>query len=359
MHKIAGLILALAALSTLSVFAGIHPARGDERCDIANRIQGTMEAALPTLRPSIRKHYALRAFRATGDSRYLAPIISDYESTRRELAADLDSIGDAAYVERRCADLLSHLDGERRKDRSRQKMFSKRDDVLLDLSILYDANLVLEYGLPEPADAELLERARAHLRQAGLETFLLDPAVIKVYSAQVANDVYYLKALGVADLREPFLKAFRLTFPDKTDWQLDNLEFGDKVYGLTHVMIAASRYYQTLLDAREYDWILDYFSRNQKRIVEDTKADIIAEVGICFLLCGRGEAPIVDACRKVILEEFDTEAGLIPSPSGSLQPNASEHRNLLAMLLLCWPDHLHPGPLLQDYPDFRDRAMLR
>jgi hypothetical protein len=127
---------------------------------------------------------------------------------------------------------------------------------------------------------------------------------------------------------------------------LDDRQFGDKVYGLTHIVISASGYYQHTLDRSTYAWILDYFSANRKRILKRLPADIISEVGVCFLLCEDTTNALVDLCRQKVAEQFDPKAGLIRSPLGSADLLLGEHRNILAYILLSWSEKLWPGPSL-------------
>lgn len=177
---------------------------------------------------------------------------------------------------------------------------------------------------------------------------MLDPEVLALYAAQVANLVYYLHGLGVTDLRQDVMAAFREQYPPHRDRMLPDEEYRNKIYGMTHFVIAASDYYQKPVSAHTFRWVLDEFAASLDQILARTKEDIYTEVGISFLLAGETNHPAVSRLRDALLEAWNPQARIVPSEQGDTDLVAGEHRNVLAIMLLAWPDRLHPGPLLTE-----------
>jgi hypothetical protein len=313
----------------------------------AAEIRNNFDSALFSLPPQVQRHYATRVYRVTGDSRYIPAMLADLRLERSLLQRDVEHLGDEGYIAERVTQLLNEFSDRTRKGRARKDALKKRGRLIFDLDLLYRCDQVREYGLEASEAGAWSRQALELLGQTDVAQQILDRELIKIYGAQLANAVYYLHACGVADVRAEFSAAFRRTFPDSLDDDLSMGEFEDKIYGMTHVVIAASDYYQQYLDPTEYQWILDYFEENADAILLDTRSDIIAEVGLCFILTGRENNEIVNRCRTKLLESYNREARMIPSESGSLDLEKGEHRNVLAYMLFTLPGDLYQGPLLE------------
>lgn len=71
-------------------------------------------------------------------------------------------------------------------------------------------------------------------------------------------------------------------------------------------------------------------------ILERSKEDVLAEVGINFLLAGLDDDPVVEKMRKAIQQSINREAGMVPAVDGTTDLKDGEHRNVLAIMLLDW-----------------------
>lgn len=314
---------------------------------IAARILATYQQALPTLPLEKQKHFCLRMYRLTGDTAWLPPVISDLHNLIATLKSDRDSLIVDEYYRRRIDSLAADFARETRKSRSRRVLFEGRNDIRLQLDWLYRLSTINDYQIADSTVLQLCQETKNRLEADRLVAFLLDTQTISVYAAQAANAVEYLSQLGLTDIRRDFYRRLLEVFPDSADRKLDDRQFGEKVYGLTHIIISASGYYQHTLDRGTYAWILDYFSANSKRIVKRLPADIISEVGVCFLLCDDTANILIDQCRQRVAKGFDSKTGLIQSPLGNTDLATGEHRNILAYMLLRWSGQLWPGPTLQ------------
>jgi len=269
-----------------------------ERChDVATSVRTKYESVLPSLELEKQRHFAVRLYRMTGDTAYVGPVVADFQRAVGELRRDLNEKDDTKYIQRRTDELLSDFSRKTRKGQQRWKLFKRDRTTLFALAILDNTKRISEH---RPANAEpdsLLQMGIEYLQGIDWTSILLDEPIIHAYSPQVVNYIYYLHDLGIANLRPQYGDAFRRVFPDDRDVKLSKYEFRDKVYGLTHFILAASDYYQYRVDSTEFAWILAYFASHIDRILIETTSDIMAEVGICFLLCRGNQHPALADAR--------------------------------------------------------------
>lgn len=175
------------------------------------------------------------------------------------------------------------------------------------------------------------------LRAFPLEELLADPEMVKAWGVHLANHVYWLYQVTGKDLRPLFIEHFRRIYPDARDATLSEQQYMNKLYTMTHLIIADSAYYQRVVNAKEWEWVLSYFRNNLSSIRRRGKADVIAEIGVCFLLAGLENDPAVTTIRRVIAESVDPSEKMIPAhKTGSFNLSLGEHRNALAIMLLDW-----------------------
>ncbi|MBY5922720.1 DUF3541 domain-containing protein [Ferrimonas balearica] len=334
-------LIGLALLTLLTI-----PVRADN-AQIAERILHTYQSQLYTLPATKAGHFGLRMYRQSGDPKYAAAIWQDMARVASTLNQTAEQFPTPAALRAEGARRLEHYqdsDPERRKARQAATA-QKPEYLMLGVALLGAMARADEYGLKHREDAQL----RALLRQYDFAHYSEDPALIRVWAAQLANQVYWLRQLGEGEYVEGFVRRFRAVYPDDLDAQLSEREYGNKIYGLTHLIFAASGYYQYQVDAEAFDWIYDYFRREIDTILRRCKEDIIAEVGLSFLLAGLEQDPVVAKTRAAIASALDPKAGMIPSVSGGLDLKGGEHRNVLAIMLLDWKG-TRPGPDVAQHP---------
>ena len=162
-----------------------------------------------------------------------------------------------------------------------------------------------------------------------------DRDMIRAWGAQLANQVYWLKNLGVADYRSDFRRAVKVTYPDHMDSELSKKQFENKIYTLTHIIIGASEYFRNKVDYSEYRDIIEYFKSNTHVILDRCKEDVIIEVGLSLLLVDEN-IPQIEEIRSHILSKVDVKKRMILSENGKSKFAQGEHRNIIAVLLLDW-----------------------
>lgn len=312
-------------------------------------IQAVYEAALPSLPPDKQRHYAQRLYRLTGEARYLAHNRAYGQRLMCRLAQDIQGLADLRdddyrYADTRSREIVVNYPQRTAKQRARRAMLAEWGEMAFAGKLLFRLVQAEYHGLLPEIDNHAV--ALDYLADVDWRPFLTDPDVLGIYAAQVANQVHFLHQLGIVDLRAEVEAAFRQRYPPSEVGRLDDTDYRNWLYGLTHFAIAASRYYQQGVDARSVDWVLNAFESEADNILARATEDIQAEVAISFLLAGQERHPLVREIRDALVDAIDPTTGIIPSPSGSLDLAGGEHRNVLAIMVLRWAKVLHPGPRL-------------
>lgn len=316
---------------------------------IAEAIRSHYETALSDLPQSKQRHYAQRLYRITGDDRYL-PLNRAYaERLKRRVSKEITQLEAPGHAERRSQKIVANYSTGSEKKRRRKQMLGQWGEIPYAKKLAFELVQAKAYGLLNERDLPGYRRAINYLKSMDFGPFLFDPGVMSIYAAQVVNLTYYLYDLGVADLREGVMAAFRQQYPPERDAALSRAEYRNKIYGMTHFVIAASRYYQQPVDSATFDWVLKEFAAGLEPIVERSKEDIYTEVGISFQLAGKTQHPAVERLQSTLLQAYNPAARMIPAEDGSTDLAHGEHRNVLAIMLLDWPERLYPGPVLSEH----------
>lgn len=314
----------------------------------ADVIRHTYESQLYTLSAFKEGHYGLRMYRQTLDKKYSAAVWSDMARVASQLnhfAADVNTPEQIyLYAQQQ---LANYQDDTDERSKLRYTVTKHMPEYLyLGVDLLGSMARANEYGLKHIDDQKL----REVIRRYDFRKYATNQAMIEAWAAQLANQVYWLRQLGEQDVVDEFITAFQRTYPDSRDSKLSNQQFGNKLYGMTHIIFADSEYYQHRVSEKQYQWIYDYFRANIDTILQHAKEDIVAEVGISFLLAGLDDDPVVEKTRQVIQKAVNQTAGMVPSTTGSTDIADGEHRNVLAIMLLDWKG-VHDAPTVQHQPN--------
>ncbi|CAE6953092.1 DUF3541 domain-containing protein [Vibrio sp. B1FLJ16] len=300
----------------------------------AQLIRDSYERKLFTLSPSAESHFGLRMYRQTQDKKYLPAIWSDMAQVASQLNRFANEVVKPEDIILYSSQRLAHYQS---KDSERSQLrytVSKHhpEYLYLGVELLSAMARADEYGLKHINDDVL----REIIRRYDFTHYVTDKEMIEAWAAQLANQVYWLRQLGEQDLVDDFTSAFKTTYPDDNDKRLSTKQYWNKIYGLTHIIFADSQYYQRQVSEEEHQWIYDYLRQNIDNILRRCKEDVIAEVGIAFLLAGLNHDPVVEKTRHAIRAAIDSEQGMIPSTDRKFDLNSGEHRNILAIMLLDW-----------------------
>ena len=332
-------LFSLVVVLVLAGCAAMEPhAERDVQRDAGLAIQEIYEQALPTLSEDKQRHFAQRLYRLTGEQRWRALNHVYGERLLARLEEDIVGLAEPGYAAARSRAIVADYSQRTAKQRARRAMLGEWGEIAFARGLLFRLVQAEYHGLLPTIENH--ERALDYQAEVGWAAFLTDPAVIGIYAAQVANQAYFLHQLGVMDLRREVEAAFRRRYPPDRVAGLDDAEYRNWLYGLTHFVIADSRYYQRKVDPEVHAWVLEALERET--------ADIQAEVALAFLLADREDHPLVGRVREALAAAVDPASGIIPSSSGEKGLAGGEHRNVLAIMVLRWPGRLHPGPDLSD-----------
>lgn len=347
-------ILAVVLVSFLWPLLAYPEERGTDPYKIhAERLKQTLESVLFTFSPTIQKHYATRLYRMTGDTRYIYPVIFGVLVLLRKLYHDESRLHDSSYIQQRVGEIVDHgfyLGITNPNLKAWRAALVRGGDVAFYLKLARRLNTLREFNLLGtkvfPGAGKMVEALR---RQKGkLASFLLDQELMKMAGARLVNYVNYLFRLNVVDIRQRYLEGLeQALMRGKPDTELSDPEYIEKIYRMTHVILAASDYYQEAVERKAFAWIFNYFEKNIETILARTKPDVYAEVGICFLLANDRANPALKTVRDAIVSAIHPQQGMILSTQGSNDLSSGEHRNVLAIMLLDWPRMIFRGPSLR------------
>ncbi|MGF1680022.1 DUF3541 domain-containing protein [Photobacterium minamisatsumaniensis] len=297
-------------------------------------IRSTFEPQLYTLPAFKMGHYGLRMYRQTQDSKYQAAIWADMARVASRLNYFTTEVHTPAQISTYSASRIANYDKKKdvRSDMRYEATIDKPEYLYLGVDLLGSMARANEYELKHRED----EKLRQIIRRYDFKAYATDPDMIRAWAAQLANQVYWLKQLGEQNVVSEFIEAFKLAYPDDQDAQLTDQQFMNKIYGMTHIIFAAAEYYQHTVNEADYQWIYDYYRNNVDAILARSKEDVLAEVGINFLLADLESDPVVEKMRKAIQQSIDRNAGMVPATNGSTDLVDGEHRNVLAIMLLDW-----------------------
>ncbi|MEC7941035.1 MAG: DUF3541 domain-containing protein [Pseudomonadota bacterium] len=313
----------------------------------ADLIRQTYESQLYTLPAFKEGHYGLRMYRQTLDDKYAAAIWSDMARVASKLSSlsnDVHTMEQIVlYSEKRVSSYVG--DDDERSVRRYNITKHMPEYLYLGVDLLGSMARANEYGLGHKNDAKL----REIIRRYDFSRYVTNEDMVKAWAAQLANQVYWLRQLGEQDVVDEFVDTFKKAYPDDKDKKLSSQQFGNKIYGMTHVIFGDSEYYQHLVSEQEHQWIYDYFRENIDTILLRAKEDVIAEVGLTFLLAGLEDDPVVEKTRLAIQSSIDKKRGMIPSITGDFDLEYGEHRNVLAIMLLDW-QQVNEAPTFKGNP---------
>jgi len=310
---------------------------------VGRKIKEHFENNLHALSRYRRGHFAKRMHRITGDERYAKHAKEHILMLKEQFISDMAKLDGISHIKKRSEEIYDQLSefGTPEAQLRRRNVFKDRKEYLFFYHLIETAHLLKEAGAFDGMDAGHYAKWKGFLKtKIDFDRLLLKKDIFREFSAQLVNYVYFLKMDSIADKTREFKMLFNEIFRGDEEGQ----DFINKIYTMTHFIIAASDYYQQFVDANEFSWILQYFRQNMERIISETNPDVIFEVGLCFKLAGDHNAKEIDLAKSIVAREHDEVLGYIPRKDNSLEQ--SEHANIMAIMLMSDFDRLHKGPML-------------
>ncbi len=313
--------------------------------DISKAIKAKYDQELDNFTPYKASHYAARIYRISGDTSYLDYNLRDLNNMRTNVEKLLKVARESGEVEYSKSKVEGWSSGTR-SDLRRESL-----SIAPAFPYYWDSLMILRRGLEYSICGPRFDQLKEHVLAYDYTRDLSNPFMIRAWAAQLANIVVWIRQLGGADYRDVFIKALQQVYPDHQDHLLNTQQYENRLYGLTHIILAESQYYQYHIKRDEYAWIFDYFDRNIDSIISRAKADVVAEVGVAYLLAGEYDHPALEKIKQNIAQQYNETYRMIPSVNGNFKVSSGAHRNILAIMLLSAPEKFYPGPLLGQIAD--------
>lgn len=310
---------------------------------ILKTIEENYEWNLFSLAIRYQSHWALRMWRLNPNKRYLRVIYTSFQlETLGSFPRLLKWLGGEKSAEEIGLEMLEDYRPVALKKKLRLKFYKQKPEIVFYLSLISYIFKAKSLGLHKFEYFEdFYKRTVKKLTDVEIEKKILDKNLVDINPSAVANTIYYLKYLGIANEDSELITIYNkhwLSFvpQNEVDWQ-------NKVYALTHIIIAATYFYQQFADQKIFAWILAFFEENINEIIKNTNPDIVAEVGLCFRLCRINKNQVIDKVEELLLSKFDSKKGYIPREENDSMARA-EHRNIVATLFLTPDLNLNSGP---------------
>ena len=311
---------------------------------IAEKIKDSLEKNFQSLNLVHREHYCLRLWRITGEEKYLPTII---ENEKIELANWKDNVQNLAnkiYQKkygRNCIEKLGPWLGSRRV--KQKKYYQSHPDIKFLTNFIWQTYRLANFNL-QNINLSQFSHTISYLESLPLEEIYLDRQLFSVDPAECINSLFFLKYLGVVDKTKLIKPRLRKIYLSKAKLGEDN--YFSWLYALTHIVIAASDYYQHYVASEYFSWVLNYLVADFEKILFCATTDILAEVGMCFKLT-QTHSGLINKCKVKVVEQSDKKFGsLIQKEETGL--NALEHCITLTILLIDDLKKFYKGPNLSD-----------
>lgn len=233
----------------------------------------------------------------------------------------------------------------------RTELYQKYPEVSHMNSVLNDLFFLKKYGLDKTFD--LWKPLFEHAAQRHETVQYLSPEVLRGDSSFSVNSVFYLKHLGIVDLTPSLVDGLRSAFHDFDSEGMDDPEYTSMIYALTHVVIAASRYYE--ITAPEYAWASEYFTNHLDEISERVSLDVLSEVALSYRIT-ETESRFESACER-LCSDLISRSPFKKKRLSAEELNQQEHTNSILMLLFSDTDSFLPPPDLSSHPLFANKVI--
>jgi len=313
--------------------------------DIAKAIKANYDQKLENLSIYKASHYANRIYRISGSPIYFDYNLQDIGNMIKSVENLLQIAHDNNEIEYSKTQTDGWISGARAVLRRESLTIAPAFPYYFrSLNILRRAS---EYRICTTQ----FERLKEHVLAHDYTRELSDPTMIKAWAGQLANVVAWIKQLGGKNYSDVFINALQQVYPDNSEHLLSLQQYENKLYGLTHIILANSQYYQHHVNSDDFAWIFDYFDTHIDIIISRAKADVVAEVGIAYLLAGKYASPTLEKTKQNIAQQYNEIHHMLPSQDGDFDITAGSHRNILAIILLTSPQKLYAGPWLSQIQD--------
>lgn len=308
---------------------------------IAQQVRAFYLNRLYRLSPKGARHFCLRLYRLHQDDTVLMPLKIYYGLNKYRWTTALKKINNPQYRIKEEQRLLKCCATFSKPQRERAKYYRQNPGVLFNEYYLERLFFARSLNLHQGVFAPYFKRGINYFKKINYAKYLWTPESLEYDNYFAANTVYYLQDLKIIDLEKEFISAWKKHFFSARDEEKH--QYWNKIYGLTHIILAASRYYQKFVSPKKYAWIIKYFEAHIDEILKTAHLDIIAEVGLCLLLAKQKKSPALRKIRAHLRSKYNPKYGYF-----TLKQNKNiricAHTNIIAYMTLVGFEQLYKGP---------------
>jgi hypothetical protein len=322
----------------------------NQKAQAAETIPSVFRKNWDQLSPEKRGHFLVRLYRLSGEAQHVPEIRIYADRLAARFSKHAQNLNNPEYIQKTAAHFLKLPEKPLLKHRYRARIRSQWPEMAFSHRLFFLAFQIKSFGLHQGALQADFDRVLQYLTALPARDYVFQDEVIRYNATRAVNLIYQLKFLGIADYEADFIEKFKTFFFSQPDPLLDRTLYLNKIYGLTHLIIADSNFYQHAVDAEKWAWVLDYFAENIETLLVRNTPDAAAEIAVCFKLAGKAGHPTVSRIQEFLLRRYDAKRGYIPSDRKEFTIDAIEHRNVLAWMALSDWKGLYAGPDLKMTP---------
>lgn len=315
---------------------------------VSSQIIHTFENKFLSLPVRNQSHWSVRRYRMTGSEEYIQPVAMGFQYRTLKFLPILHRIQNKDFIREVSQKMIEHCDPSTPRKAKRLDTYKKYPKLLFLLNLIEYLFFAKSYCMEQDGSfLSFFEQGIKYLQDLELEKEYLNTDLCLSNPSALANTTYYLKYLGVCDNEDKVHELMRDVWSRKN--VKEDKEYHLKIYGMTHLVIASSFYYQDYVSIpNKHEWVLNFFNQNGEEIISRTTLDILAEVGVSFKLC-KNESVLVEQIKQKLVESFDKSLGMVPWGNKGADLGKAEHRNILTLLLLEEFNQFYPGPNLPEF----------
>ena len=294
---------------------------------VSQKIIDTYTIRLTELEPHKQRHFLYRALKIDNRKKLREQFKKIKENTKKEKRKIINYLKNSLKLEKENLKNLVNYKIKKINDKKKLEQWKKYISVYTYHSILWSLYYIktLRIKFPSFFKEKLKKRGAKQI-----DIILSNPLFIKFAVVSAVNCIYHSKNLLNFDKEKQFLDLFRKIFKNENK-KWDDLLFTNYIYGLTHIIIGASKFYTNKVSGK--NWILREFKKYEKEIYEKLTLDINIEVALCYKLCSFKENEFVNKIKKRLIKNFDIKDGYIKREKDN-DFSFAEHTNAIALLLL-------------------------
>jgi len=295
--------------------------------EITDLIIQTYLKRIDELSPGVARHFLYRASQIASSPKLEKLLEKAKQFTANEKIKIETYINDPASIEAERNNRLLNYEVKKVNDAKKLEQWKKHLTLYAYHSIIWCLFYLKIFNLSYP---KLWESKIKQKSTEIIDLLLNSSDFIKFSTVSAINIIFLSKNCELTNKDKEFVQIFKKLFANQKEIKTDPVIFTNYIYGLTHIIIGTSNFYQKKVNG--YNWILKEFQKYENRIFEELTLDINTEVALCYKLCNLENENYINKVEKRLMKNFNPKEGYIVRESDS-SFRFAEHTNAITLLL--------------------------